>query len=157
MSNEEIKQENNISNSKMLKRWFMTYNNPTETDEEFENYLKNLEHFKYATFQREKGANKETEHFQVFLIFTVGKRFQTMKNLFPKCHIEEAKGSNVQCRDYCSKSETRVSGPYEIGEFAEMRGRTDIKNIIELLKNGVDDYTLMELYPSQYFRHKKRK
>ena len=70
MSNEEIKQETNISNSKMLKRWFMTYNNPTETDEEFENYLKNLEHFKYATFQREKGANKETDHFQVFLIFT---------------------------------------------------------------------------------------
>lgn len=138
------------------RRWMLTINNPEQTDEEMQKYIKSLEHFKYSTFQREKGHEKETEHFQIFIIFTIGKRFSTLKSYFPTAHIEQAQGTNVQCRDYCSKEDTRISGPFEIGEFAEERARNDIKSLMELISAGADNETLKGLYPNQYFRFKDK-
>ena len=154
---EKIENETELDQSfdkkKQSRRFILTINNPTESDEEMETYLKELEHFKYAIFQREKGHETGTEHFQIFIIFSICKRFGTLQNLFPRAHIEPAKGTNVQCRDYCSKSDTRVSGPYEIGEFAEERSRSDIKGFTELIKSGADNMTLLELYPTCYMRY----
>lgn len=135
------------------RRWMLTINNPEQSDDEMRKYIENLEHIKYAIFQREKGHEKETEHFQMFLIFSISKRFSTVKNLFPTAHIEKAEGSNVQCRDYCSKSDTRVSEfPITIGEFAEERSRTDIKNFYELLDAGATDMQIRELFPSLFLK-----
>ena len=135
---------------KQARRYILTINNPTQTDDEFNDYVKNLEHFKYCIFQREKGHECETEHFQVFIIFSIAKRFSTIKNYFPTAHIEETKGTNAQCRDYCSKSDTRVSGPYEIGEFAEQRARTDISNYLEMVRLGATDDELSKMFPNLY-------
>lgn len=118
-------------------------------------YVEKLEHIKYSMFQVEKGING-TEHLQMFLIFTINKRFSTLKKYFPTAHFEEVKGTNVQCRDYCSKSDTRVSGPYEIGQFAEERSRTDIKSFIELIKSGADINTLFDLYPNLALKNFER-
>ncbi len=142
-----------MEDSTQGRRWILTINNPNQTDEEFEKYIKSLEHFKYAMFQREKGHETGTEHFQVFIIFKIGKRFKTIKNYFPTAHIEKANGSSVQCREYCSKIDTRVSGPYSIGEFAEERSRTDLKTLIELISTGVDNHTIKELFPNLYFKN----
>lgn len=134
----------------MKRRWFLTINNPSETDDEFADYVQKLEHFKYCAFQREKGEEKETIHFQVFLIFNVGKRFSTLKNYFPTAHIEPVQGTNAQARDYCTKCDTRISGPYELGSFAEERSRTDISNFIELVQNGASELELAKLFPKLY-------
>ena len=155
---ENVSKDNSVtekvsSPGKNARRWVLTLNNPDKTDEDMVKYIESLEHIKYSIFQRERGHLKETEHFQMFLIFTIGKRFSTIKTLFPEAHIEACKGSNVQCRDYCSKQDTRVSGPYEIGEFQEERGRTDIKTIEELLKADADDKTIRELMPNAYQRY----
>ncbi len=137
------------------RRWILTINNPVETDEEMCEYIQNLEHFKYSTFQREKGHETETEHFQVFVIFTIGKRFSTIKNYFPKAHIEQAKGSNVQCREYCSKKDTRISGPYELGQFAEERARTDKQAFLQLARSGANEKEISDLFPSLYLDNYK--
>lgn len=134
------------------RRYFLTINNPEVTDEEFCSYVENLEHFKYATFQRERGEQTGTEHLQVFLIFTCAKRFSTIKKYFPTAHIEKVRGSNSQARDYCSKSETRVSGPYHLGTFAEERSRTDISNFIEMAQLGASDLELAQLFPKLYLQ-----
>lgn len=151
----DLENEVSLNNDFQARRYFLTINNPVESDEEFKIYLENLEHIKYFIFQREIGEETHTEHFQVFLIFTIGKRFSTIKKLFPRAHIEKAKGNNIQCRDYCSKTETRISGPYEFGEFAEERARTDLNGFIELIKNGASDLELLELYPTQFLRNSK--
>lgn len=132
------------------RRWMLTINNPKETDEEFEDYVRGLEHIKYARFQREKGEETGTIHFQLFVIFTIGKRFSTVKTYFPTAHIEQAKGTNLQCREYCSKKETRVSGPYEIGQFAEERSRTDKQGFLQMACAGLSDKEIRDLYPSLY-------
>lgn len=141
-----------MENNSQARRWILTINNPKETDEEMEKYVKSLEHIKYAIFQREQGEEKGTIHFQMFLTFSISKRFSTIKTYFSTAHIEKAKGTNVQCRDYCSKSDTRVSGPYEIGDFAEERSRTDMKGFYELLDSGASDLQIRDLYPSLFLK-----
>ena len=134
----------------MKRRWCLTINNEERSLEELAKYIENLEHFKYAIFQREVGEKKETPHIQMFITFNVGKRFSTMQNYFPRAHIEPAKGTNSQARDYCSKNETRIEGPVEIGTFAEERSRTDIVNFMELVDLGTSKTELKKLFPSLY-------
>lgn len=142
-----------MSTNTQCRRYCLTINNPDKTDDEICTYVQGLEHFKYCMFQREKGHKKETEHIQMFLVFTISKRFSTIKDYFPTAHIENAQGSSVQCRDYCSKSDTRVSGPYELGEFAQQGARTDLKTIIELIENNATDEDIKKLFPTQYLLH----
>ncbi len=141
-----------LNDDMQSRRWFFTINNEEKTDSEFFDYVKSLEHVKYFIFQREAGEKEETPHIQMFLIFSIDKRFSTIKKLFPRAHIEQVKGTNAQARDYCSKIETRVSGPFEYGEFAEERSRSDVKGFLELAKNGADSRSLSKLYPSLYLR-----
>lgn len=142
--------EQTSSSNTQSRRYRLTINNPEETDEQMYEYLKNLEYMKYFIFSREKGEKEGTIHLQIFLIFTIGKRFSTIKKLFPKAHIEPAKGSNNQNRDYCSKSETHLSGPFEFGDFIEERSRTDLKNFFVMVNAGATDYELQCLYPKLY-------
>lgn len=141
-----------IAENTQSRRWFFTINNEKRSDEEVLEYVKGLEHIKYAAFQRELGKQEKTPHIQMFLIFSIGKRFSTIKKYFPRAHIEAAKGTNAEARDYCTKSETRISGPYEYGEFAEERSRSDIKGFLELTKSGADSELLSNLYPSLYLK-----
>ena len=155
-NNQNKETSQNIDNeNKMKRRFCLTINNPTQTDEELEEYTRKLEHFGYYIFQREKGNKTGTEHIQMYLTFTSPKRFSTVKSYFPTAHIEPAKGSGAQNRDYCSKSDTRVSGPYEYGKFTDQGQRTDIDDFKELVYSGVDEYTLSELMPKSYFKYHK--
>jgi hypothetical protein len=139
-----------------FRNYLLTINNPTQTDNEFFEYLKNLEHIKYFVFQREKGEEKGTEHFQLYIEFNIGKKFDVMKKNFPTAHIEQRKGTKTQARNYCQKEETRVGEVYEYGEFAEERERTDLTDIMEMVRSGATDSDIRDAYPSQYF-HNYRK
>lgn len=136
-----------------FRNYILTINNPEQTDEQFNEYLKTLDHLKYFIFQREKGEKEGTEHFQIYIEFNQGKRFDKMKNDFPKAHIENRKGSKTQARDYCSKEDTRVGQVFEFGEFAEERERTDLTDILNMIENGSTDKEICDAYPSQYFRY----
>jgi len=150
----------------------LTINNPTETDDEFVAYLEKLKtenHLKYAVFQREIGEKKKTIHFQIYLEFTLGKRFETIKQYFSKAHIEQRRGSKEQARTYCMKEKkevktadgekdfsTRISPSYyEVGEFVEIGERSDISDIIKMVQDGATDEEIKQQYPSQYFRYYK--
>lgn len=146
-----IEEDESLKNTQG-RRWMLTINNPTKTDDEILEYVQGLEHFKYAMFQRERGHETNTEHIQMFIIFSIGKRFSTVKSYFPTAHIEQSRGTNVQCRDYCSKSDTRVSGPFELGQFAEERARTDVTSFMQLVDAGASDYELKRLYPTQFLK-----
>jgi len=138
-----------------FRNYLLTVNNPKETDEEFYEYLKTLQHIKYFTFQREIGENTCTEHFQLYIEFEVGKRFETMKSYFPTAHIESRKGSKKQARDYCQKDKTRMDNHnvYEYGEFVESGERSDLNDITQMIENGATDREIQLAYPSQYFRY----
>lgn len=119
-------------------------------------YFENLEHFKYYMFQVEKGIDEETEHIQGTIFFNVGKRFQTFKSYLPTAHIEKVKGTNTQVRYYCSKSDTRIDGPFEFGQFAEERERTDVRDFVSLVQAGASKSELSRLYPHLYVRERNK-
>lgn len=139
-----------------LRNWVLTINNPSDDEEKTFEYIKGLPHIKYFIFQREKGEETGTEHYQLYIEFQVGKTFDTMKKYFPTAHIEQRKGTKTQARDYCSKAETRISDKvYEFGTFAEERERSDLNDIIEMVKDGSSDEEILSAYPSQFFRYSK--
>lgn len=119
-------------------------------------YLESLEHRKYFIYSIERGEKEKTEHIQGVIFFNIGKRFSTIKRYLPFVHIEKAKGSNSQARDYCMKSETHVSGPYEFGEFAEERERTDYRDFLQLVHSGASNRKLARLYPSLFIRERNK-
>lgn len=148
---EEDREEQNAEKvDSQVRCWVGTWNNPKMTDEEFKNLLSSwyLEKILiYAVFQREKGEQNGTIHFQYFLNFRSAKRFSKLKKMLPYgCHFKPMRTTKTLCRNYCSKEETRVSGPYEIGEFVEERARTDRAKAFSLLAQGVSIKEINEAF-----------
>lgn len=140
-----------------FRNYLLTINNPVQSDEEFLDYLKALAHIKYATFQREKGLETGTQHFQAYIEFEVGKNFSTIKEYFPTAHIERRKGSKRQARDYCQKTESRMEGHnvYEYGTFVDSGERSDLDDLLAMIDSGSNDRQIQMAYPTQFFRYKK--
>lgn len=139
--------------------WVLTINNPKEqgfnSDDELKLYVENISGIKYSIFQLEKGEKEGTEHYQMFLNFNFGKRFSSVKKLFPKAHIEKMKGSKEQARAYCSKTETRIGQVVEVGEWTGTGERSDLKRLFEGIKEGKTNLELYEENASfiQYEKH----
>lgn len=146
--------------NKKTQYWMFTLNNPPEN---FDPTL--LPDVQYMVWQNEKGE-EETEHIQGYIVFKIRKKFTTVKTMFLKKlnvspNLQPRKGSHQQAKDYCSKEETRVSGPNFFGNddsVPKFQGqRTDHNQIIQDIKNGKSDKFLMENYQSylRYFNHYK--
>lgn len=94
-----------------------TINNPT--DEEVSNLKHKLSELKYAVFQYERGS-EGTLHIQGYAYSQNPKRLGGWKAVTgPRAHIERARGSSEQNRQYCTKEDTRESGtePWEHGQL----------------------------------------
>lgn len=91
---------------------------------------------KYCCWQREKCPETGREHFQVFIEFESRKRFSTVKNLLGEgCHIERCM-SRSKAKEYCSKTETRVAGPWEHGVFVPEAATKTKLNPVQEFRSG---------------------
>ena len=79
---------------------------------------------RYAVFQEEVGENG-TRHLQGYIEFPSPRRMAWIKEHMEDdtVHLEKAMGTPEQCRDYCTKEETRVGGPYEFGSLKKNPGK----------------------------------
>ncbi len=146
------------SEDRKVRRWVGTWNNPKMTDEEFENFWKELEvsgYLQFAVFQRECGEENHVIHFQFYCDFKNAHKFSWVKKRLPYgCHFKPMRTTATLCRNYCMKEDTRVSGPYEIGEFKEERQRTDYMRAREMLLEGMSIEEVEDLYPTTYAQYK---
>ncbi len=142
----------------------LTINNPNETDAEFLEYLEKLKvesHLKYAIFQKEIGEKTQTPHFQIYLEFSVSKRFDTIKQYFPRALIEKRRGKKSEAREYCMKEKkevnsangetefaTRISESYyEVGEFVNIGlQETVFDSMVADIEAGMDEYEFNQKY-----------
>lgn len=94
------------------KKWCFTINNPTDADI---NGIKNLPAscIEYLVYGHEVGE-EGTPHLQGFVIFKNRKHHSAVKKLFPRAHLEVARGNNKQASDYCKKEDPE---PYEYGDI----------------------------------------
>jgi len=126
--------------------WFFTINNFTPDDEA---NIRNIGADRWI-YQEEIG-NSGTPHLQVFLYFKNPIEVTTIHRWFPKSHHAVAK-SYKESINYCSKSETRVRGPfsYNIELPKKIKLITEFKpwqqEILELIKTEPDFRTIHWYY-----------
>lgn len=113
------------------RNWVFTLNNPDEFVPEVA--LKDI--FKFLIYQVEKGENG-TIHQQGYICFKVSQRITKLKKLIPRAHWEIRKGTHEQAVAYCSKAETRVSGPHSFGDAPAQGKRTDLDAVKETIDAG---------------------
>lgn len=86
--------------------------------------------------QRERCPTTERIHWQGYIRFASPCRFAAIQTWLPGAHIENAKGNETQNIAYCTKEESRIDGPYEIGDRAQPGKRKDIDTVREMVKAG---------------------
>lgn len=131
-----------------------TLNNPL--DSEIENLKKNAEQFRYLVFQLERGNAEGTLHLQGYIYSAKPKRLGGWKSVIgQRAHIEPARGSPSQNREYCTKEDTRVDGPWEFGSMPNPGSRTDIAGAIETAKEGASLEEIIERHPEEFVKYHK--
>lgn len=143
------------------RKYLLTINNPGETwtHERIRESLGKLQ-LKYWCMADEIGLQEQTPHTHVFLAATISAiRFSTVKSLFPTAHIDPAKGSSEENRDYVHKSgkwtddpkaDTAIPDTFEEwGELPiERQGeRTDLAILYGYIKDGFSNFEIMEQNP----------
>jgi hypothetical protein len=144
------------------RKWQITINNPTEkgfTHECIKEELSKLKSAVYWCMADEKGTEEETPHTHIFIAFSSAVRFSTLKNLFETAHLERAKGTAQENRDYIAKegkwkdtdkANTNIEGSFE--EWGEMPierqgGRGIEAAILEMIQDGATNAEILLEFP----------
>jgi len=141
------------------KYWVFTENNPPPNSTP-ETFFQTTGHpYKYLIYQKEKGE-KDTIHHQGYIVFEKKKKFQTLKKIAERYHWEKRKGTHDEAKEYCSKTDTRVEGPYEFGDDSDIprkKGeRTDIIDFQKSVQAGCYDITTLADEHFTVFIHNNR-
>ena len=97
--------------------WVFTLNNP---DPKTMKPILDSEKVRYLAYQLEMSTTG-TKHLQGYVEFFESENFKDVLKLFNgrDFHIEKRRGSREQARDYCIKEESRIRGPWIVGEWHE--------------------------------------
>lgn len=143
------------------RKWQVTINNPAEKDithDTIKERLSQIENLEYWCMCDEIGE-KGTYHIHTYLTRPSAIRFSTIKKLFPEAHLEMAKGTSQQNRDYIrkegkwekdKKKETNLPETFEeMGECPiERQGaRTDLADLYDMIKCGMSNLDILEEQP----------
>ncbi len=151
------------------RRYCFTLNNTEETELE---KLLDAEKgdIKYAIWQLEKGEgtrsnsnrarspdeNEGTLHIQGYVELARPQRYSYLHKWFNgRAHWEEAKGSRAANIKYCSKEDTRVEGPWTMGEGPQQGKRNDLLEVKDAIQHGASDRELAENYFPTWTRNFK--
>ncbi|UPW41357.1 replication associated protein [Dipodfec virus UA06Rod_119] len=108
-----------------------------EGDFDGERYLREMVEqgkAKFAVGQIEQGSHL---HLQYYVQTEKRVRLNYLKNICPKTHWEQAKGTPEQNIAYCSKASTRIAGPWSFGELSGQGKRNDIEKAANMLDSGM--------------------
>lgn len=137
------------------KYWVFTWNNPSETCEQFSETLSSLNDFQYFSFQREAGENG-TPHYQGYLEFTKPKRVSQLKHVNRAIHWETRRGTQEEAIAYTQKTDSRLEGPWTRGEPTPNRQgkRSDLEHAVDTLRTR--GYSaLVSDHPTTYVKYHK--
>lgn len=116
---------------------FTSFNIPRPLDEFCANSFD--ARVKFLILQEEKAPGTGRLHLQGYVEFTAPQRISAAQSILGlgDIHLERRRGTQSDAIRYCSKAETRVSGPFEYGERSPGQGsRTDIHGAIEALRSS---------------------
>lgn len=120
---------NQNSTTMQSRNWLFTINNPDFMEPSV------WDGVKYICYQEEKGENG-TRHYQGYVMFESNRRLCAVKQLCPRAHWEIRRGTHEQAVLYCTKLETRTSGPWISGTPPKPGKRSDMDAVHEMLLAG---------------------
>lgn len=106
-------------------------------------------------WQEERGEGG-TLHLQGVCCLVNACTLAAMKRRIPRAHLEVMRGTLDEAVAYCSKEDTRVSGPFSFGERPPGAGaRTDIHAAMAMVKEGKRELEIAEEQPGVWLRYNK--
>lgn len=144
-----------MNGSAQSRAWHLTINNPCDYGFTHDSIIDKLQRSnpRYFCFSDEIAATG-TPHTHVYAKFNSPVRFATLKARFPIAHIEPARGSASENRDYIrkegkwadsNKSETSIPGTFfEFGELPTVAEENSPK-MFQLLQDVEDGHTTSEI------------
>jgi len=139
--------------NRKFRRVLFTLNNPGDFRPVFDDSK-----MAYMVWQVEKGK-EGTEHIQGYIRFKGKPRGSAIDKMLGNKHphLEECRGNEQQCKDYCTKEDTRVSVGEEHGTFNPDAGkqghRSDIDAIASACKEGKPLREIAAANPSDWIRY----
>jgi hypothetical protein len=147
-----------MSKNIQSRKWHLIINNPTDYSHKriFEIIRENFCSIIYFCMAQEQG---KTLHTHLYMLFSGGVRFQTIKKHFPTAHIEAAQGSSLENRTYIAKEgkwennekcDTKIEGTFEEWGVmpVERQGGVGVEAIIiERIQEGATNAEILLEFP----------
>lgn len=108
----------------------------------------------FTIWQLEKAPSTGYLHYQGYIRMKNGCTLGQVKALFPQeVHLEQCKGTEEQNIEYCSKEESRMDGPWTLGEKAKQGKRNDLEMLAAMVIEGKNDHEIASDEPVSYARY----
>ncbi|UPW41887.1 replication associated protein [Dipodfec virus RodF1_123] len=111
---------------------------------------------KYGIGQLEQGHETEHWHFQFYIQLHRSQRLNWLKqNIDTQAHFEPARGTAEQNKAYCSKEDTRIDGPWEVGICSTQGKQTGLDEATAMVASGTPLVEVARTFPVVWVRHGK--
>lgn len=130
------------------RRWCFTLNNPSEVERVSIEVLAHSAFVTALTYGREIGESG-TPHLQGAIVFKIPQRFNAVRKMLPRAHLEQMKGTSKQAFDYCHKEDKEPFLYGEVPEEAGIKEKIRWQQVRELAQAG----KLEEIDPEPYIRY----
>lgn len=149
------------------RKHLLTINNPLESGFDHDKIKMTLATMKpvvYYCMSDEIAPTTGTPHTHVYVHCKTPVRFSTIQNKFPNCHIDPARGTAEQNRNYVfklgekyentEKEDSRIDGTQE--EWGELPKENQGKKpemafLLDLIQTGMSDYEIITNYSDYLF------
>jgi hypothetical protein len=113
--------------------------------------------FKYVIINVEQCPDTAQIHWQGYMELSDKVRFTAIKSKCPgllTAHFEARRGTREQAKEYCSKEESRIAGPFEYGSWGEQQPgkRSDLAEVAEAILAGAKEAEIAERFPVQFIK-----
>ncbi|QUX80158.1 putative Rep protein [Feline stool-associated circular virus] len=110
----------------------------------------------YGIGQIESCPETGRRHFQFYIQVGRTQKLAWMRrHISDKAHFEQARGNVQQNIDYCSKQDSRLDGPWEVGIARRQGQTTGLTAATEMIASGAAVCEVAKLYPVVWVRHGK--
>lgn len=121
--------------------------------------LRNQDRIQYMIYQLEECPETRRLHLQGYCEFRKMTTLKQAKSLLgATAHLEKRRGSQAEAISYCSKQDTRIAGPFIIGEKAVQGKRTDLEYAVNALDSGKSVKEIIQEKPNmlKYINHMQK-
>lgn len=103
--------------------------------------------------QLERCPTTQKLHVQFAVQFKHQKALKAMKLIDPTAHWEPAKGNVNHQVAYCSKTDSKVEGPWEFGTRPAQGARNDLAAVADAVKSGATLAKIAGDHPVQFIKY----